>query len=125
MPPLLHRRTTPSGSCLDALREGTGEDPEGPVDAESRHPRGRLLLLLEEGVAEEIDALAGEVNGRLTAINSVLTDVDARLENLYEALETRQLPIEALTPRILSLKTRQDQLTVAREEAESHKMRAA
>ena len=69
-------------------------------------------------VAEEIDNLAGEVNGRLTAISAELTDVDSRLESLYQALETRQLPIEALSPRILSLKARQDQLTAAREEAE-------
>ncbi len=69
-------------------------------------------------VAEEIDNLAGEVNGRLTAINSELSDVDTRLENLYQALETQQLPIEVLSPRILSLKSRQDQLVAAREEAE-------
>ena len=42
----------------------------------------------------------------------------SRLENLYQALETKQLPIEALSPRILALKARQDQLTAAREEAE-------
>ena len=70
-------------------------------------------------VAEEIDALAGEVNGRLTAITAELSDVDTRLENLYQALETKQLPIEALSPRILSLKSRQDQLTAAREGAEA------
>ena len=69
-------------------------------------------------VAEEIDNLAGEVNGRLEAFNSELSDVDTRLENLYQALETQQLPIEVLSPRILSLKSRQDQLTAAREEAE-------
>ena len=69
-------------------------------------------------VAEEIDNIAGEVNGRLTAINSELSDVDSRLENLYQALETQQLPLEVLSPRILALKSRQDQLTAAREEAE-------
>ena len=37
---------------------------------------------------------------------------------LYQALETKQLPIEVLSPRILSLKSRQDQLTAARDEAE-------
>ena len=68
-------------------------------------------------VAEEIDNLAGEVNGRLTAIDSELADVEGRLENLYQGLETKQLPIEVLSPRILSLKARQDQLTAAREEA--------
>jgi len=35
------------------------------------------------------------------------------------ALETKQLPIEALSPRILSLKSRQGQLTAAREGAEA------
>ena len=69
-------------------------------------------------VAEEIDNIAGEMNGRLTAINSELSDVETRLENLYQALETKQLPLEVLSPRILSLKSRQDQLTAAREEAE-------
>ena len=69
-------------------------------------------------VAEEIDNIAGEMNGRLTAINAELSDVESRLENLYQALETKQLPLEVLSPRILALKSRQDQLTAAREEAE-------
>ena len=43
----------------------------------------------------------------------------SRLERLYEALETKQLTIEALSPRILSLRSRQDQLSAAREEAAS------
>ena len=68
-------------------------------------------------VAEEIDNIAGEVNGRLTAISAELCDVETRLENLYQALETKQLPIEVLSPRILSLKARQDQLTAARDDA--------
>ncbi len=80
--------------------------------------RERILTELVTLVAEEIDALAGEIDGRLKAITAELADVESRLENLYQALETRQLPIEALSPRILSLKARQDQLTAAREEAE-------
>ena len=63
--------------------------------------------------------MAGEINGNLKAIEAELRDVESRLENLYQALETKQLPIEVLSPRILSLKARQDQLTAAREEAES------
>ena len=54
----------------------------------------------------------------MTAINSELSDVETRLENLYQALETKQLPIEVISPRILALKSRQDQLVAAREEAE-------
>ena len=44
--------------------------------------------------------------------------MENRLERLYEALETRQLTLEALSPRILSLRSRQDQLRAAKEEAE-------
>ena len=69
-------------------------------------------------VAEEIDELAGEVSGRLKTIEKELEDVESRLERLYEALETRQLTLEALSPRILSLRSRQDQLSAAKEEAE-------
>ena len=69
-------------------------------------------------VAEEIDELAGKMSGRLKAINAELEDVESRLERLYEALETRQLTLEALSPRILSLRSRQDQLSAAKEEAE-------
>ena len=70
-------------------------------------------------VAEEIDAMAGEMNGRLKVIWAELADVESRLENLYEALETKQLTMDALSPRILSLRHRQDQLTAARQEAAS------
>ena len=45
--------------------------------------------------------------------------METRLENLYLALETKQLPIEALSPRVLALKSRQDQLVADREEAET------
>ena len=66
--------------------------------------RERILTELVTLVAEEIDALAGEVNGRLKAIEANLADVEDRLESLYQALETKQSPVEALSPRILSLK---------------------
>ena len=75
-------------------------------------------------VAEEIDAMAGEFSGRLKAIEVELEleeveleDVESRLEKLYEALETSELTLEALSPRILSLRHRQDQLTAAKDEA--------
>ncbi len=70
-------------------------------------------------MAEEIDTVAGEIDGQLEAIGAELADVECRLENLYQALETRQLPIEVLSPRILALKSRQDQLTAAREDTEA------
>ena len=61
-------------------------------------------------VTEEIDAVAGEVAGRLETIAAELADVSSRLERLYEALETSALTLAALSPRILALRHRQDQL---------------
>ena len=71
-------------------------------------------------VAEEVDAMAGEMAGRLETIDAELADVSKRLERLYEALETSELTLEVLSPRILSLKHREEQLTAAREEATGH-----
>ena len=115
--------------CSSLFREGAGACTARYLNATRVEDlvieKVRERILTEETitelvtlVAEEIDNLAGEVNGRLTAINSELSDVDTRLENLYQALETQQLPLEVLSPRILSLKSRQDQLVAAREEAE-------
>ena len=42
-------------------------------------------------VAEEIDAMAGEMSGRLEVIDAELGDVRKRLEKLYEAIETSEL----------------------------------
>ena len=42
-------------------------------------------------VAEEIDAMPGELAGRLEVIEAELSDVRKRLEKLYEALETSEL----------------------------------
>ena len=115
--------------CASLFREGAGACTARYLNASKVEDlvieKVRERILTEETitelvtlVAEEIDNIAGEVNGRLTAISAELTDVETRLENLYQALETKQLPIEALSPRILSLKGRQDQLVAAREEAE-------
>ena len=49
-------------------------------------------------VAEEIDAMAGELSGRLEVVEAELGDVRKRLERLYEALETSELTLEVLSP---------------------------
>ena len=41
-----------------------------------------------------------------------------RLEKLYEAIETSELTLEVLSPRILSLRHREEQLEAARDDAE-------
>ena len=61
-------------------------------------------------VAEEIDAMAGELSGRLEVVEAELGDVRKRLEKLYEAIETSELTLEVLSPRILSLRHREEQL---------------
>ena len=68
-------------------------------------------------VAEEIDAMAGELAGRLEVVEAELGDVRKRLERLYEALETSELTLEVLSPRIFSLRHREEQLEAAREAA--------
>ena len=70
-------------------------------------------------VAEEIDAMAGELSGRLKVIEAELGDVRKRLERLYEAIETSELTLEVLSPRIMSLRHREEQLEAAREDAET------
>ena len=69
-------------------------------------------------VAEEIDAMAGELAGRLEVIDAELGDVRSRLQRLYEALETSELTLEVLSPRIFSLRHREEQLEAARDDAE-------
>ena len=68
-------------------------------------------------VAEDIDAMAGELSGRLEVIDAELGDVQSRLQRLYEALETSELTLEVLSPRIFSLRHREEQLEAAREDA--------
>ena len=70
-------------------------------------------------VAEEIDAMAGELSGRLEVVEVELSDVRSRLGKLYEAIETSELTLEVLSPRIMSLRHREEQLEAAREDAET------
>ncbi len=60
------------------------------------------------------DAKAGELAGRLAVIDAGFADVRQRLERLYDALETSALTLEALSPRILSLRHREEHLEAAR-----------
>ena len=67
-------------------------------------------------VPEEIDAMAGELSGRLEVVEAELSDVRKRLEKLYEAIETSELTLEVLSPRIMSLRHREEQLEAARDD---------
>ena len=61
--------------------------------------------------------MAGELDGRLKVIEAELEDVRKRLERLYDALETSDLTLEVLSPRILSLRHREEQLEATRDDA--------
>ena len=67
--------------------------------------------------AEEVDAMAEELAAQLSTVESELADVHRRLDRLYDALENSDLTYQALSPRILSLRQREDQLTAARDDA--------
>ena len=49
------------------------------------------IVALVTMVAEEIDAMAGELSGRLEVVEAELGDVRKRLERHYEALETSEV----------------------------------
>ena len=110
------------------LREGAGSCSAAYLNADRVEARvvetirGRILddqtiAELVVLVAEEIDVLAGELDGQLQAVEAELADVHSRLERLYEALETTELTMQALSPRILKLRQREDQLEAAQEDA--------
>ena len=77
------------------------------------------IVALVQLVAEEIDAMAGELSDRLEVVEAELSDVRKRLGKLYEAIETSELTLEVLSPRIMSLRHREEQLEAAREDAET------
>ena len=56
------------------------------------------LVALVTLVAEEIDAMAGELSGRLEVVEAELSDVRKRLEKLYEAIETSELTWRSCRP---------------------------
>ncbi len=53
-------------------------------------------------VAEEVDAVAGELAGRIKAIEAELADVRRRLGRLYEALETSDLTLGTVASHSVS-----------------------
>ena len=76
------------------------------------------IVALVTLVAEEIDAMAGELSSRLEVVEAELGDVRNRLEKLYDAIETSELTLEVLSPRIFLLRHREEQLEAARDDAE-------
>ncbi len=108
-----------SGSCEAQYLNSTNLETFIVEKIRERILTEETVLELVTLVAEEIDEMAGQMAGRLKAIDAELADIDRRLEKLYEAIETSELTLEVLSPRILKLRHREEQLTAARDEAES------
>jgi len=72
------------------------------------------LARLVHIVNEEMDSLAIEYRQRLDNVIDEITDVDHRLERLYDALETGKIQLADLAPRIQQLRQRQEQLQATR-----------
>ena len=69
-------------------------------------------------VNEEMDAAQSDYKGQLDIILAEITDVNHRLDRLYDAIETGKLTLDDLSPRIKQLKTRKEQLETKQWELE-------
>ena len=76
------------------------------------------LTNLVKMVNEEMDGLATESKEHLQIIKTEINDVEHRLERLYDAIETGQIKLADLAPRIQQLRQRQEQLQTTRMELE-------
>jgi site-specific DNA recombinase len=64
-------------------------------------------------VNKELDSTHDILRDKLDAIDGELNDVEIRLSELYDALETERLSLDDLAPRIKELRVRQDELSKA------------
>ena len=69
-------------------------------------------------VNEEMDSTMESYQNELNLISDAITDVNHRLERLYDAIETGKLNLDDLVVRIRELRSRQDQLQARRIELE-------
>ena len=68
-------------------------------------------------VGEEMDGVAREQRKRLETIDSELADVKRRLDRLYNLVETTDLDMADVTPRIRDHRERQERLEASAQEA--------
>ena len=91
--------------CRTLFREGAGTCSARYLNAprleefvvekiRERILKEETIVALVTLVAQEIDAIAGEMSGRLEVVEAELSDVRKRLEKLYEAIETSELTLE-------------------------------
>ena len=116
--------------CSRSFKQGTDACDAGMLPKENlerlvvEQLRARVLTEdnLEELVKlvnEELQAASCGLRDRLDAVDAELRDVRARLNKLYEAVETGKLDLNDLAPRIKELKGRQDELGKTRIQTEA------
>ena len=107
--------------CSKLMREGAGACESRYLNApkiegivvdkiKERILTDETITELVTLVAEEVDQAAGELSGKLKAVEGELADVRKRLLRLYEALETSGLTMEVLSPRIYAVPQHEEQL---------------
>lgn len=77
------------------------------------------LTRLVSQVNEQIDSASGEYRDELKLISRKEEGVSARLNRLYDAVETGKISLDDLTPRIRELRRHQEQLLSRRIELEA------
>ena len=76
------------------------------------------LIRLVELVNEELDSASNSYKDELDGISSELSTISNRLERLYDAVETGEIALRDLTPRIHDLRDSQQKLHTRRAEIE-------
>lgn len=77
------------------------------------------LISLVQMVNEEVDSTMNSYRNELNLITDTIEDVNHRLENLYDAIETGKLDLDDVVLRIRELRARQEPLQARRLEIES------
>ncbi len=77
------------------------------------------LINLVRMVNEEMDSTMKSYQDEISLISGAISDVNHRLERLYDAIETGKLNLDDLVLRIRELRGRQEQLQARRMEIES------
>jgi site-specific DNA recombinase len=80
---------------------------------------GKYIEELVRLVNEELDAGHVLIKEKIANIENEIQEVENRLSQLYEALESGKLDLNDLAPRIKELRARQDELSKARVVAEA------
>ena len=113
--------------CGTLLKKGAGSCPARYINSQKLEKmvinkvkehiltRDHLSQLVQM-VNEEMDDSASKYQERLDTVIGEINNVNGRLERLYDALETGELQLADLAPRIQQLRQHQEKLQITRQE---------